>query len=89
MAKRKPKSRCLKWSKGRKRCLRRARSRRLGKARLVGLGASFTRKHYTAVAKILCKTGTSAKTVNSFADYFAADNPSFKPSLFKKAASRC
>ncbi len=89
MPKKKP--RCLKWAKkktkGKRRCVRRATS--VGRTRLVGLGADFSRKHYTAVAKMLCQGKASKRVIDSFADYFAADNPGFKRTLFVKAAKRC
>lgn len=85
MPKRK-KGRCLKWSKGRTRCLRRASSRRA--VRLAGLG-KLSRKHYQDFARVLCEVNAPQKTINAISAYFATDNPGFKPALFKKAAKKC
>lgn len=85
-AKKKP--RCLKWArkktKGKRRCVRRATGLR-GSA----LGAAFSRKHYQAVADILCASKAPARLTNAFSDYFASENPDFKPTYFKKAAKSC
>lgn len=68
---------------------RRRRRTRTQLAGIAGLGAALSRKHYTAVADILCVTDAPVRTKEAFADYFAGDNRAFKRELFLRATDRC
>lgn len=51
--------------------------------------ASFTKKHFQAVADILCETGASKRTVEGFSDFFKLENPRFNTSRFEGAVTSC
>lgn len=51
--------------------------------------AALTKKHFQAVADILCETGASKKTVEGFSAYFKSENPRFNTARFEKAVASC
>jgi hypothetical protein len=63
-------------------------AKRKRRARRMTLGAT-SKKDYVAIGNILCRNDASAALVRDVADYFAADNPSFKPATFVSHVSKC
>ncbi len=49
----------------------------------------MSRKHFQAIADILCAENASARLVDSLANYFKSDNPGFKKERFRTAVARC
>jgi len=50
---------------------------------------AMSRKHFTAIAEILCETGASQSTGRELARFFKSDNPAFKIDRFMTATKRC
>jgi hypothetical protein len=51
--------------------------------------ASLTRKHFQAIADVLCDTGASNRTIEGFSNYFQTENPRFNRSRFEAAVQKC
>lgn len=53
------------------------------------LGATFQKRHYEAMASLLCRHGANPSLVRGIAAYFGQDNPRFREDMFVRATETC